>query len=392
MERANAHSMLVRRGHVLHGSITRSIGPSTADSIREKAAVDAQITASRVRSIGADSKLRFLCDCAKELFIGRVAATFFNVLETRKNVNSAIEGGKDEMSQRKQSWCYNGFRRASVQYPKHMSFLDASQILGEDNDLDKGEQAYEDEELSSDAVAEADTSQTGDAVAAFPEHMEVAGKSNEELEVTLVPVSAVSAYLLMKYTKLLETNAAVAADLQNVGAVAHAASRVVEQSKEARRRRNNFALPQQDHDIGRRRGHEADQENRRPYTATAKLGATAVRVVAVTLGNIPITSARSFTTPDGEEDSGGAFIMMMIKIICTVVIMQLASCIANSMCAGPATPRLYKARGTQTLVVIVTQSIWVEPKNGQGYHLDKDCGTLLCTTRTRRYTACHECG
>ena len=81
------------------------------------------------------------------------------------------------MSQRKQSWCYNGFRRANVQYPKHLFFLDASQILGEDNDLGKGEQAYEDEELSSDAAAEADTSQTGDAVAALPEHMQVAGRA-----------------------------------------------------------------------------------------------------------------------------------------------------------------------------------------------------------------------
>ena len=77
MERANAHSMLVRRGHVLHGSITRSIGPSTADSVREKAAVAAQTTASRVRSIGADSNYGF---CAQELFIARVDATFFNEL------------------------------------------------------------------------------------------------------------------------------------------------------------------------------------------------------------------------------------------------------------------------------------------------------------------------
>ena len=46
-----------------------------------------------------------------------------------------------------------------MQYPKHMSFLDASPILGEDTDLDMGEQAYEDEELSSDVVAEAHTSQ-----------------------------------------------------------------------------------------------------------------------------------------------------------------------------------------------------------------------------------------
>jgi hypothetical protein len=52
--------------------------------------------------------------------------------------------------------------------------------------------------------------------------------------------------------------------------------------------------------------------------------------------------------------------MMMITIICTVVIMQLASCIANSVGAKPATPRLYKTRDTLTLVVIVTQARWVE--------------------------------
>ena len=67
----------------------------------------------------------------------------------------------------------------------------------------------------------------------------------------------------MKHTKLLETNAAVKAELHKFSAVVHAASRVVEQSKEARRRRNNFALPQQDHDIERRRGHEADQEKQK---------------------------------------------------------------------------------------------------------------------------------
>jgi hypothetical protein len=65
MERASAHSMLARRGHVLHGSITRSIGPSTADSIREKAAVEAQTTASRVRSIGADSNCGFCATVRK---------------------------------------------------------------------------------------------------------------------------------------------------------------------------------------------------------------------------------------------------------------------------------------------------------------------------------------
>ena len=57
--------------------------------------------------------------------------------------------------------------------------------------------------------------------------------------------------------------------------------------------------------------------------------------------------------------------MMMITIIYTVVIMQFVSCDANSMCARPATPRLYKTRGTQTLVVIVPHSIWVEPKTAK---------------------------
>ena len=146
-----------------------------------------------------------------------------------------------------------------------MHFLDALAHFGEDTALEEGEQAHEDEELSIDAVAEAGTSQTGDAVAALTEHMEVAGKSNEELEVALVLVPAVSAYLLTKYTKLLETNAAVAAELQRVGTVDHAARRVVKQSKEARRRRTNIALPQQDHDLGWRRGHEAKQEKKSIY-------------------------------------------------------------------------------------------------------------------------------
>ena len=91
MGRASAHSMQVRRGRVLHGSITRSIGPSTADSVREKAAVAAQTPTSRVRSLGADSNCGF---CAQELFIVRVDATFFNELEMRKNANSAVAGGQ----------------------------------------------------------------------------------------------------------------------------------------------------------------------------------------------------------------------------------------------------------------------------------------------------------
>ena len=211
----------------------------------------------------------------------------------------------------------------------------------------------------------------------------------------------------MMYTKLLETNAAVAVELRNFRAVAHAASRVVEQSKEARRRRNNFALPRQDHDIGRRRGHEADQENRRPYTATAKLGAKAVGVVALTLGNLPTTSARAFMTPAGEEHSGCAFVMMMIAIMCTVVIMQSASCAANSMCARPATRRLCKDFGTQTdtkgtlhadaqLGVVLgpppTVTRWVAPTSGERYHRDTDCRRLVCAKGTRCCTPCQQCG
>ena len=163
--------MRVRRGRVLDVSITRSIGPSTADSVREKAVVVAQTTASRVRTLDTDSNCGF---CAQELFIVREDASFFDELE---------------------------------------SFLNDSAILGEDTDLDEGEQAYEDERISSVALAESDTSQAGDAIAAFTEHMEVARKSNEELEVALVHVSAVSTYFLKMYTKLLETNAAVAAEL-----------------------------------------------------------------------------------------------------------------------------------------------------------------------------------
>ena len=72
--------------------------------------------------------------------------------------------------------------------------------------------------------------------------MKVAGKSSEELGVDVVPVSTVSAYLLTKYTKLLGASAAIAAELQKIGAVSHAANRVAKQSKDARRRRTNFAL------------------------------------------------------------------------------------------------------------------------------------------------------
>ena len=96
MGRANAHSILVRRGRVLDVSITRSIGLSTADSVREKAAVVAQTTASQVGTFDTDSSCGF---CAQELFVGREDASFLEELEP---------------------------------------FLHESAILGEDTDLDDG--------------------------------------------------------------------------------------------------------------------------------------------------------------------------------------------------------------------------------------------------------------
>jgi hypothetical protein len=208
--------------------------------------------------------------------------------------------------------------------------------------------------------------------------MEVAGKSNEELEVALVLVSAVSAYLLTMHTKLLETNAAVAAELQRVGAVAHAARRVVEPSKEARRRRKHIALPQQDQDLGRRRGHEAKREKRSPYTASAKLCAMTVRVFALTLGSLPTTSAQNFTIPDDERVYGCAFIMMMSTIICTVVIMRLVSGITNSICAMTATRCFFKGTQRDAIDDVIgpqpTVTLWVAPASGQRYHLNKECG------------------
>ena len=121
--------------------------------------------------------------------------------------------------------------------------------LGVDAALGEGEQPYEDEEQGSDAGAESDASQWSDAggyeaedwsaaVAALPEDQEFAGNDNEELEDTLVPVSAAAAELVTKSTKLMETYAAVAAELERVGAVALAANVVKEQGKEARRMRN----------------------------------------------------------------------------------------------------------------------------------------------------------
>ena len=62
------------------------------------------------------------------------------------------------------------------------------------------------------------------------------------MEGALVPVSAESAELVGKSTKLMETYAAVAVELQRIGAVALAANVVKEQRKEARRLRQISAM------------------------------------------------------------------------------------------------------------------------------------------------------
>ena len=62
------------------------------------------------------------------------------------------------------------------------------------------------------------------------------------MEGALVPVSAESAELVGKSTKLMETYAAVAAELQRIGAVALVANVVNEQRKEARRLRQISAM------------------------------------------------------------------------------------------------------------------------------------------------------
>ena len=108
--------------------------------------------------------------------------------------------------------------------------------------MEDGEKPYEDEEQGSDAGSAFDHSSGSDAdgyeaegwsaaVAALPEDQEFTGADNEEPEDTLTPVSAGSAGLATKSTKLMETYAAVAVELQRVGAVALAANVVKEQRK-----------------------------------------------------------------------------------------------------------------------------------------------------------------
>jgi len=189
-----------------------------------------------------------LDDSSQDCFIVREAATFWKELDVRKKVSSTVAEVREEVKQGRLTWCYNDIRRLTRPYPRHKHVGDALATLGEDTALEEEEQPYEDEEQGSDAGAESNASQWSDAggyeaedwsaaVAAVPEDQEFAGKGNEELEDTLVPVSAEAAELVTKSTKLMETYAAVAAELERVGAVALAVNVVKEQRKEARRMR-----------------------------------------------------------------------------------------------------------------------------------------------------------
>ena len=167
----------------------------------------------------------------------------------RKKVSSTVAEVREEVKQGRLAWCYKDIRRLIRPYPRHKHVDDALANLGEDTALAEEEQPYEDEEQGSDAGAESNASQWSDAggyeaedwsaaVAAVPEDQEFAGKGNEELEDTLAPVSAEAAELVTKSTKLMETYAAVAAELERVSVVALAVDVVKEQRREARRMRS----------------------------------------------------------------------------------------------------------------------------------------------------------
>ena len=130
---------------------------------------------------------------------------------------------------------------------------DVFQNIGVDTALEEGEQPYKDEEQGSDSGEPSEASKWSDAegyeaegwnaaVEALPDDHAVAGTSDEEMEGALVLVSAESAELVGKSTKLMETYAAVAVELQRIGAVALAANVVKEQRKEARRLRKISAM------------------------------------------------------------------------------------------------------------------------------------------------------
>jgi hypothetical protein len=110
------------------------------------------------------------------------------------------------------------------------------EALGEDTALENGEKPYEEAGQVSDVGAASDQSQWSDAedyreqvwsasVEALPVDQVPTVADNVELEDTAATISAESAELATKSTMLMETYAAVAAELQRVGAVALAEGR-----------------------------------------------------------------------------------------------------------------------------------------------------------------------
>ena len=193
----------------------------------------------------------------------------------RKKVNSAVAEVREEVAQGRLTWRYNYIRRLIRPYPTHRHVDDVLANLGEDTALEEGEKPYEDDEKESDGGADTDASEWSDAggyevedwsaaVAEPAEDEELAGKGNSGLEDTLVPVSAEAAEHVTQSTQLMATYAAVAAELERVGAVALAANVVKEQRKEARRMRK---LSAEDPGVlvalKRDRGQEAAEERTR---------------------------------------------------------------------------------------------------------------------------------
>jgi hypothetical protein len=194
-----------------------------------------------------------LDDSSQGHFIVREAGAFWKGLDMRKKVNSAVAEVREEVRQRRMCWCFNDIRRLIRPYPRHKHVDDVFKNIVEDTALEEGEQPNKDEEQGSDSGAPSEASKWSDAedyeaegwnaaVEALPDDHAVAGASDEEMKGALVPVSAESAELVGKSTKLMETYAAVAAELQRIGAVALAANVVKEQRKEAKRLRQISAI------------------------------------------------------------------------------------------------------------------------------------------------------
>ena len=144
--------------------------------------------------------------------------------------------------------CYNDIRRLIRPYPTQQHVDCILVALGEDTALEDGEKPYEEVDEGSDTGAASEPSQWSDeeeygapgfraSVEALPAGPVPTVAGAEELEDTVATISAESAELATKSTMLMETYAAVAAELQRVDAAALAANVVREQRKDARRMR-----------------------------------------------------------------------------------------------------------------------------------------------------------